>query len=1101
MALASFALAALREVSDRLCAPAGLPKLCGLPHAIDNLLVHGEQPSVDPPIARRAVRHAWLTLEIALAGTPVHEQISTLFSARQAPLFHEQIEILLDLLGRAGLDYDDPEVCREHIRELRSARQTSFPVVAEPVHAECEDIAHCNGAIKGSDNGQPDPLALIAENLQRTGYPNLARVVELRSLWDEPLFVGIVVFFLRRSTGIMPEGTPDSLAKCEESWCCLEMTADLLDRREDEVAALLDRSENTGDALTQDGTDARAAAALYQLGTSCCRRGDYRKAVTHFTAALKLDPTNSLIYHQRGESYLLLCRYQRAIADFQVAVRLSPEAPAILASRAIAYHQSGEHDRAIADCTAALALDPNHTEAYSTRARAAAEMGRHADAISDLTRVIGLAVDDDEAHYLRGLSHARLEDFTAAVADFNRTLELNRHHVPAWLYRGHAHRRLGDQAKAIRDYTEVLHRHPGNALAHSGRGLAHKKQGNQARALADFTEALRLGSNNPLDYYHRASLYRESGDLARAGADLDDAIRLQPELWPALYCRGKILFAQGQYSLAVLDLTEVVRLNPTHVAGYLSRALAYDRLGHYSEGAADADRAIQLEPGSPAAHLVRGVLHAHQGNRAAALADQTETIRLDERLGLAYHERSMTYTLQGDYDRALSDCNQFVALEPGNAQAYATRSIVYHFKGDVAQAVTDYVRALQIDPKRLMMGWNEPPAENAHRQAAQLIADYIDGLRHEHSAPEPSLSEFHIVIKPAGGRDGSAATVPPRTTPRKPVKKTDLVKPQAPTTETTGAAVQPTLPAVPVADVPQGETVQVESSPIHELGETFAHGAIGERRGVSPPVRPLTGGLTPRRSPNRAPSPGMSTSPAERFLPDADTIRLAPVEELVSETPAKPRNEAEEAHGKSAPSLVTCVNCSRQTTPIPVSEGRIRCEHCKSVFPLGTVRKPSVSKKAPRPPFLETYKRPLSITAGVAAALILLVVLGPKLFGNGRVRVYRAGGKADFEGKPMAKATIILHPVEARSVPFPLPCATVQEDGTFILGTYRKGDGAPEGEYKVTVQWVVATPRNRFPTNVLPPKYSDAQSSDLTVRIKSGSNALPPFQFTRAGKR
>ncbi len=1091
MALASFALAALRDVADRLGASAGSPIPRCLANSAGNLLVRSDECPIDPPIARRVVRHAWLTLEIALAGTPVHEQISALFSVRQAPLFHEQIEILLDLLGRAGLDYDYHDVCREHVRELRSARQTSFPVEAEPVHAECEDTAHCNGAIKGSDNGQADPLALIAENLQRAGYPNLARVVELRSLWDEPLFVGIVEFFLHRSIGTMPERSPDGMAECEESRRCLEMTADLLDRREDEVAALLDRSDDAGATRMQDATDARAAAALYQLGASCCRRGDYRKAVTHFTAALKLDPTNALIYHQRGESYRLLCRYQRAIADFQVALRLSPEAPSILASRAIVYHQSGEYDRAIADCTAALALDPSNAEVYSIRARASAELGRHADAISDLTRVIGLAPEDDEAHYLRGLSHARREDFTAAVADFNRTLELNPHHVPAWLYRGHAHRRLGDQATAIRDYTEVLHRHPGNALALSGRGLAYKRQGNHTRALADFTEALRLGSNSPLDYYHRSSLYWENGDLARAQADLDDAIRLRPELWPALYSRGKILFAQGQYSLAVLDLTEVVRLNPTHVAGYLSRALAYDRLGHYSEGVGDADRAIQLEPGSPAAHLVRGVLHAHQGNRAAALADQTETIRLDERLGLAYHERSMTHTLQGDYDRALSDCNQFVALEPGNAQAYATRSIVYHFKGDVAQAVTDYVRALQLDPRRLMTGWNEPPGQNAHRQAAQLLADYIDGLRHQNSVPEPSLSEFRIVVKPAPGRNGSTSAAPARTAPRKPVKKTDLVKPQVP-------------PALPTTDQPQRETVKVESS----------------------------------------------HTPVELLLPDTATIRLAPVEEPVPETPARsdgtkeamahgerraggvsplsqntadgrrssqgvdtprslaqgvdtPRSLAQGANAprSPAPPPVKCVNCSRQTTPIPVSEGRGRCEYCKSVFPLGTVRRPSVRRKAPRPPFLETYKRPLSITAGVAAALLLLVVLGPKLFGNGRARVYRAGGKADFEGKPMAKATIILHPVEARTVPFPLPCATVQEDGTFILGTYRKGDGAPEGEYKVTVQWVVATPRNRFPTNVLPSQYSDAKTSDLTVRIKSGSNTLPPFQFTRAGKR
>jgi tetratricopeptide (TPR) repeat protein len=1062
MVLASYSVAALREMAERLCPSAGPLIAHGNGHS-----AHGEpsrcrETAVEPNVIRQAIRHSFLAVEMALASSGVQERLAAFLGAARASLFREQVEILLDLLGRSGLDCEEPDVIRDLSAELRSARTSCFSTNVDHADPRNEDASSRNGVMMDEAEWQWRTLRFIAQNLQQGACPHLARLVELRSLWDEPLFLGMVEYFLQRSL------RTEKVEEAEEPCHCLETMALLLEEHEPAITEMLDQTVATAPTMPDQAADSRAAAALYQLGLGSSRRGDYRKAVTHFTAALKLDPANALYYHQRGEAYRLLSRYQRAIADLQVAARLSPEMASILTSRAMAYYETGEHVRCLADCTTALAIEADNADAYRTRARAHAELGSHAEAIADLTRVIALLPEDDEAHYVRGLSHARRQDFSAAVSDFTRTLELNPRHVPAWLYRGHAHRRLGDFSQAIADYTEVLRQHPGNALAHSGRGLACKLQGDARRAIGDFTEALRLGSRNSLDYYHRATLSRASGDLAGALADLDEAIRLQRDLWPALYGRGKILFTQGQHGLAVLDLDEVVRLQPAHVAGYLSRALAYDRLGDYPKALADAKRGLELEPGSAAAHLVRGAIHAHRGNRTAALADQSETIGLDGRLGLAYHERSMTYALQGEYDRALADCNQFIALEPGNAQGYATRSIVYHFKGEVAQAVTDYVRALQIDPKQIMTWWNEPLAESPRNQATQQIADYIDGLRHEASASQPSLPGFQIVVKLAGASNGGIPARPARVAARKVARKPAPEQPK----ETTDCPVaapppQPELHAESAASLPQSEDVEPNS-------------ATDELKPAIPDTGPI--GLAPTEES----SPELSLSdpaPAESRKPKVEEPYRAAM-------PASP-----------VPTPMTCGNCGRQTIPLPVSEGRGRCAFCKSVFPLGGASRPAVQKKERKPPFLETWKRPLAITAGLAAAVLLLVVLGTKLFGNGRMRVYRAQGKADFEGKPMAKATLILHPVGERTIHFPLPCATVKEDGTFALGTYGKGDGAPAGEYKVTVQWVVAAPGSNIPVNVLPEKYSDAKTSDLTVRIKTGTNTLPPIQFTKTGRK
>ncbi len=77
----------------------------------------------------------------------------------------------------------------------------------------------------------------------------------------------------------------------------------------------------------------------------------------------------------------------------------------------------------------------------------------------------------------------------------------------------------------------------------------------------------------------------------------------------------------------------------------------------------------------------------------------------------------------------------------------------------------------------------------------------------------------------------------------------------------------------------------------------------------------------------------------------------------------------------------------------------------------------------------------------------------------------------------------------------------VQEDGTFAVGTYGKDDGAPAGEYRVTVQCFNKVRGQDMPANVLPARYAAPDTSGLTVRIQEGDNQLSPIQLTRRGAR
>ena len=69
-------------------------------------------------------------------------------------------------------------------------------------------------------------------------------------------------------------------------------------------------------------------------------------------------------------------------------------------------------------------------------------------------------------------------------------------------------------------------------------------------------------------------------------------------------------------------------------------------------------------------------------------------------------------------------------------------------------------------------------------------------------------------------------------------------------------------------------------------------------------------------------------------------------------------------------------------------------------------------------------------------------------------------------------------------------------DGRFRLGTYDKTDGAPEGQYVVTVVHfpLVQTGSDSVPgPNRLPKKYASPATTDLCVQIAKGVTTLPPL--------
>ncbi len=110
-----------------------------------------------------------------------------------------------------------------------------------------------------------------------------------------------------------------------------------------------------------------------------------------------------------------------------------------------------------------------------------------------------------------------------------------------------------------------------------------------------------------------------------------------------------------------------------------------------------------------------------------------------------------------------------------------------------------------------------------------------------------------------------------------------------------------------------------------------------------------------------------------------------------------------------------------------------------------------------------------------------------------RKPVHPVKGLVLCDGTPVPGAKIVLNQLDAKDTKVsPIADGYTEGDGRFVLSTYKAWDGAPVGEYVVTV-----VHREKYyddlgqpGVNRLPSRYASAKTSDLKASIKIGPNEL-----------
>ncbi len=291
---------------------------------------------------------------------------------------------------------------------------------------------------------------------------------------------------------------------------------------------------------------------LYKTGMEFIESLKYEDAITQFTSAIGIEPSNPDYYHARGKALVSLMKYNDAKADFEKALVFAPKNVDLLVSLGAVNNKLGKYEEALKNLNRASALNKRDASVYPEKVITLIGLERYDQAlkVSDTAVIIK---DNPMNYYYRGLIYGKLNndvfskrelekaiakdkklveprltlaelllrtnDNQGAMDQCNEVLKNDDKNTDAYLMRSKVYMKNLDYPSAINDISKNILIDPSNSEFYLLRGQAYQQFNQHANAINDFSKYISLNQNNPDAFFARAKSYEEIMNFDKAMED------------------------------------------------------------------------------------------------------------------------------------------------------------------------------------------------------------------------------------------------------------------------------------------------------------------------------------------------------------------------------------------------------------------------------------------------------------------------------------------------------------------------------------------------------------------------------------------------------
>ena len=331
---------------------------------------------------------------------------------------------------------------------------------------------------------------------------------------------------------------------------------------------------------------------MKELGNVQFKQNNYTGAADYYTRGIQLNPSEPVLYSNRGTCMKLLGKYKEALSDYNKAVQLNPKNTKNMKKLSTVYVLLGDFGHAQLLLEKCCNLEPNdssHTyelnkvkklvedfdkinEKYKENKWEDAEekskkLLEEASAFSELQKIFiisslelckfkdiinfiqnkispSVKLRDWEFNYLLAKTYYFKGDYDLAKNEINKlikqgitdekltTLKTHVEKIDTEKTKANTLFKEGKYEEAIKEYTNLIEFDPENknfiSIILTNRALCYKKQGKNMEAMKDADEAIKNNPNYPTAYIRRALIYEEFKMFDDAKADLSKAKELDP---------------------------------------------------------------------------------------------------------------------------------------------------------------------------------------------------------------------------------------------------------------------------------------------------------------------------------------------------------------------------------------------------------------------------------------------------------------------------------------------------------------------------------------------------------------------------------------------
>ncbi|PON53812.1 N-terminal acetyltransferase A, auxiliary subunit [Parasponia andersonii] len=483
-------------------------------------------------------------------------------------------------------------------------------------------------------------------------------------------------------------------------------------------------------------------------GNAAFSSGDFTAAVSHFSDAIALSPTNHVLYSNRSAAYASLNKYAEALADAKQTVDLKPDWPKGYSRLGAAHIGLGHFDEAVSAYKKGLEIDPNNEalksgladaqSAASRSSRAAPPPNLFGDAFSGPEMWAKLTADPTTRPYLQQPDFVKMmQEIQKNPSSLNLYLKDQRVMQALGVLLNvkfrtptseeadmpedspsppsQPERKRSAEAEPPKEEKEPepepmeLSDEKKETKERKAQALKEKEAGNAAYKKKDFdtaiqhyTKAIELDDDEISYIMNRAATYLEMGKYDECIKDCDKAVERGRELRSDFKMIAKALTRKGT------ALSKMAKTSKDYEPAIetFQKALTEHRNPDTLKKLNDAEKAKKeleqqeyFDPKLADEEREKGNDYFKQQKYPEAVKHYTESLKRNPKDPKAYSNRAACYTKLGALPEGLKDAEKCIELDPTFSKGYTRKGAVQFFMKEYEKALETYQEGLKHDPQ------------------------------------------------------------------------------------------------------------------------------------------------------------------------------------------------------------------------------------------------------------------------------------------------------------------------------------------------------------------------------------------------------------------